>query len=93
MFSSGKGIDFPGWPFNLIFLLLFGVLIFAVGLLFRERPLVKWLGGIPMGLSLIVGLALLSLVGGVVPQDAMPPDSFAASLRLNGMFSSWPLRW
>lgn len=90
LFTSGRGIEFPGWPFNLIFLLLFGVLIAAVGLLFRSRPLMAWLGGIPMGLSLIIGLALLSLVGGVVPQDAMPPDSFAATLRLNGMFSSWP---
>lgn len=90
LYSSGKGIVFVGWPFNLIGLILFGVLIFVVGVLFRERPFVKWFGGIPMGLSLIFCLALLSLIGGVVPQDVMPPGSFAASLRLNGMFSSWP---
>ncbi|MBN1929676.1 MAG: cytochrome c biogenesis protein ResB [Chlorobiaceae bacterium] len=90
LFSSGKGIDFPGWPFNLIFLIFFITLIFAVGLLFRSRPFVAWLGGIPLGLSLIVGLALLSLVGGVVPQEPMPPESLAAVFRLNGMFSSWP---
>ncbi|HHE07636.1 MAG TPA: cytochrome c biogenesis protein [Chlorobaculum parvum] len=90
LFTSGSGFNFPGWPFNLIFLIVFAVLILAMGLLFRERPLMAWLGGIPMGLCLIVGLALLSLVGGVIPQDLYPPDSVVAVLRLNGMFSSWP---
>jgi hypothetical protein len=90
LLTAGGGIDVPGWPFNLIFLLLFGVLIFIVALKFREHPAVSWLGGIPLGLSLIIGLALLSLVGGVLPQDKYPPDSLVALLRLNGMFSSWP---
>jgi len=90
LLTSGGGIDVPGWPFNLIFLLFFGALIFAVVLMFREHPAVSWLGGIPMGLCLIVGLALLSLVGGVLPQDKYPPESLVAMLRLNGMFSSWP---
>ncbi|RXK80711.1 cytochrome c biogenesis protein [Chlorobaculum sp. 24CR] len=88
--TGGGGIDMPGWPFNLVFLVVFGSLIFAVGLLYREHPLISWLGGIPLGLSLIVGLALLSLVGGVLPQDKFPPGSMVAMLRLNGMFSSWP---
>ena len=88
--TSGGGIDVPGWPFNLIFLLLFGGSIFAVGLLFRERPLVSWLGGIPLGLSLIIGIALLSLIGGVLPQEEYPQGSIMTVLRLNGMFSSWP---
>lgn len=88
--TAGGGIDIPGWPFNLVFLILFGALIFAVGLVYRDNPVVSWLGGIPMGLSLIIGLALLSLVGGVVPQDKYPPDSLVSMLRLNGMFSSWP---
>ena len=90
LLSSGGGIDIPGWPFNLVFLLLFGGLIFAVGSIYREHPLIAWLGGIPLGLSLIIGLALLSLVGGVLPQDKFPPGSIVAMLRLNGMFSSWP---
>ena len=88
--TSGGGIDVPGWPFNLIFLLLFGGSIVAVALLFRERPMVSWLGGIPLGLSLIIGIALLSLVGGVLPQEEYPAGSIMTVLRLNGMFSSWP---
>jgi hypothetical protein len=88
--TSGGSIDVPGWPVNLIFLLFFGASIFIVALNFREHPTVSWLGGIPLGLCLIIGLALLSLIGGVLPQDKYPPDSLVAVLRLNGMFSSWP---
>ncbi|MGC8774055.1 MAG: cytochrome c biogenesis protein ResB [Chlorobaculum sp.] len=90
LLTSGGGINVPGWPFNLVFLLLFGAVIFTVGLMFREHPVVSWLGGIPLGLSLIIGIALLSFIGGVLPQDKYPPDSLVAILRLNGMFSSWP---
>jgi hypothetical protein len=100
LLTSGSGFILPDWPFNLVFLLLFAVVIFVVGLLFRDNPLVSWLGGIPLGLSLIIGIAALSLVGGVLPQDTIvngvlqpehfAPDSKVAMLRFNGMFSSWP---
>ncbi|NTU57461.1 MAG: cytochrome c biogenesis protein ResB [Chlorobiaceae bacterium] len=89
-FTSGSGLAVPGWPANFLFLVFLAVVIAIVGLKFRDRPLVSWLGGIPLGLSLIIGLALLSLIGGVVPQDPAKPDSLASMLRLNGMFSSWP---
>lgn len=100
LMTSGSGFIIPDWPFNLVFLLLFAAVIFIVGLLFREHPLVTWLGGIPLGLSLIIGIAALSLVGGVLPQDTIvngvlrsehfAPDSKVSMLRFNGMFSSWP---
>ncbi|HWR01015.1 MAG TPA: cytochrome c biogenesis protein ResB [Chlorobaculum sp.] len=90
LLTSGSGITVPGWPFNFYFLALLSITIAVVGLKFREQPLVSWLGGIPVGLSLIIGLAVLSLVGGVVPQDPAQPGSLASLLRLNGMFSSWP---
>ncbi len=90
LFTSGSGIVVPGWPFNFYFLVVFSIAIAVVGLKFREQALVSWLGGIPVGLSLIIGLALLSLIGGVVPQDPAKPESLATLLRLNGMFSSWP---
>jgi hypothetical protein len=90
LLTSARGIVMPGWPFNLVFLLFFGALIIVAGLMFRENELVSWLGGIPLGLSLIIGLALLSFVGGVLPQEKYPPDSLVAMLRLNGIISSWP---
>ena len=88
--TSGSGISVPNWPVNFYFLVVLTVVIALVGLKFRDQPLVSWLGGIPVGLSLIIGLAMLSLIGGVIPQDAAKPDSLASLLRLNGMFSSWP---
>jgi len=88
--TSGSGIIVPGWPVNFFILVALSLVIAVVGLKFRDQTLVSWLGGIPVGLSLIIGLAVLSLIGGVVPQDAARPDSLASQLRLNGMFSSWP---
>jgi hypothetical protein len=90
LLTAGSGIIIPRWPVNFMFLAAFASVIVAVGLALRKHPLVAWLGGIPVGLSLIVGLALLSFIGGVLPQDPAPAGSFVAKLRLNGMFSSWP---
>jgi hypothetical protein len=90
LLSGGAGIDLPRWPANFLFLAVFAITIVAVGLGMREKPLVAWLGGIPVGLSMIIGLALLSLIGGVLPQDPAPAGSLVARLRLNGIFSSWP---
>lgn len=88
--TAGSGIVIPRWPVNFLFLAAFASGIVAVGLGMRERPVVAWMGGIPVGLSLIVGLALLSFIGGFLPQDPAPAGSMVARLRLNSIFSSWP---
>ena len=88
--TAGSGIVIPHWPVNFLFLTVLAVMVAAVGLTLRKHPLVAWLGGIPVGLSLIVGLALLSFIGGVLPQDPAHPGTLVATLRLNGIFSSWP---
>ncbi len=88
--TGGSGIVMPAWPANFLFLMAFGSAIVAVALGLRDKPLVSWLGGIPVGLSLIIGLALLSLLGGVIPQDPGHGGFPVTQLRLNGMFSSWP---
>jgi hypothetical protein len=90
LLTSGGGITIPHWPVNFIFLAAFAALTASVGLTLRDRPHVAWLGGIPVGLCMIIGLALLSFIGGVLPQDPVPPGSLVSRLRLNGMFSSWP---
>lgn len=90
LLTGGSGITIPAWPANFLFLSSFATAIIAVGLGMRQRPIVAWFGGIPVGLSLIIGLALLSFIGGVLPQDPAPAGSIVARLRLNGMFSSWP---
>ncbi|MEI6847999.1 MAG: cytochrome c biogenesis protein ResB [Chlorobiaceae bacterium] len=87
---GGEGIPQPHLPYNAIFLGVFGVLILSVGLAFRNNSVVKWLGGIPLGLFLICAIATLSLIGGIVPQEDAIPGSLSALLRINHIFSSWP---
>jgi len=88
--SSGNGIAMPLLPLNAIALLLLAVIVLSTGLAFRNTPAVKWLGGIPLGLCLILAIAVLSLIGGVIPQQTAAKSSLQASLGLNQIFSSWP---
>ncbi len=87
---SGHGVAMPHLPVNAFVLALFALLILSIGLGFREAQAVKWFGGIPLGLCLIFAIALLSLIGGVVPQVEVAPGSLTALLGLNRIFSSWP---
>jgi hypothetical protein len=88
--AAGRGIALPHLPINAIALALFALLVLGTGLAFRENETIKWFGGIPLGLCLICAIALLSLIGGVVPQIAVVPGSLQAMLGLNQIFSSWP---
>lgn len=88
--SGGAGVVMLVWPYNAAVLLFFALMTVIIGLLFRDRPVTQWLGGIPLGLSLIVAIAVLSLIGGIVPQSPMDPSSLSAALGLNRIFSSWP---
>jgi hypothetical protein len=88
--ASGRGIAMPHLPFNAIALSLFAVVVISTGLTLRNTSIVKWLGGIPLGLCLILALAILSLIGGVVPQQAVAKNSITGLLGLNQIFSSWP---
>ena len=88
--TSGSGIPQPHLPFNAIALALFAVLVLSIGLGFRNAPAVKWFGGIPLGLSLIFAIAVLSMIGGIVPQAALPAGSPPVRSGINHIFSSWP---
>ena len=84
------GVPFPSWPMNLVILLLLVVNIVLAGLLLRDNPVVRWLGGIPLGLCLILSIAALSLVGGVLPQTKGAGPFWAGAMGLDSVFSSWP---
>ena len=88
--ASGSGITLPRLPFNAIALALFAVMILSAGFAFRNNPFVKWFGGIPLGLCLIFAIAVLSLIGGIVPQEAAATATLSTQLGLNQIFSSWP---
>jgi hypothetical protein len=87
---SGRGIAIPAWPLNGIALAVIAAIILGTGITSRNNPLVSWLGGIPLGLCLILALAALSLIGGIVPQEAVTEQSMLIKLRLNQIFSSIP---
>ncbi len=88
--TSGSDIALLRLPGNAIALSLFAVLVLSIGLGFRNTPAVKWFGGIPLGLSLIVAIAVLSLIGGILPQEAVISGSLPARLGIHKIFSSWP---
>ena len=88
--ASGRGIAVPHLPFNAIALAIFAIVVLSVGITFKSTPAVKWLGGIPLGLCLIFAIAVLSLIGGVVPQQDAPKSSLPVLLGMNQIFSSWP---
>ncbi len=88
--SGGKGIVVPGWPLNLAIIVILALIIFLVGFGLRQHALVVWLGGIPLGLSLIAALCILSMIGGIVPQDPEAGSPLVGSLGINRVFASWP---
>ncbi len=88
--AGGHGIPQPHLPVNAIALAVFAAAVIGTGVALKSNPLVKWLGSIPLGLCLILAVAILSLIGGVVPQDTAPAGSLAAGFGFNRIFSSWP---
>ena len=88
--ASGRGIAMPHLPFNAIALSVLAVLVLSTGLAFKNTHAVKWFGGIPLGLCLILAIALLSLIGGIIPQQPVAKESLPVLLGLNQIFSSWP---
>lgn len=87
---GAQGVVLPSWPRNGTVLVLFSAYIVVVALVLRDNSFVKWLGGIPLGLCLIIALAVLSFFGGVLPQEAGAGPELVRTLRLNNVFSSWP---
>ncbi|MCF8382509.1 MAG: cytochrome c biogenesis protein ResB [Chlorobium sp.] len=88
--AGGEGVPVLSWPLNAVFIAVFFVLLFLLGVAFRNNPFVVWLGGIPLGLSLIFGIAFLSLLGGVIPQGGVSGDMLSGRLGVNRIFSGWP---
>ncbi len=88
--SGGNGIAVPVWPVNAFIAVFLAVLVFSVGIGFRKHVPVIWLGGIPLGLSLITAIAALSMIGGIVPQDPEYGSALVVDLGINRVFASWP---
>ena len=89
-YISGRGVPMLFWPANAFFVGGFALLLVVAGIAFRNHSLVAWFGSIPLGLCLIFSLALLSLLGGVIPQDGLAGGVLAGRFGLNRIFSGWP---
>ncbi len=85
--ALGRGVPQTHLPYNALFLGLFAVAVISAGLAFRNNAFTQWLGGIPLGLCLLVAIALLSLIGGIFPQTAnATPESIYQQLQMTRMF-------
>ena len=90
LFTDGKGVAVPGWPVNGVLFVSLLLIVFVAGISLKKHELVLWLGGVPLGLSLILALGSLSIVGGIVPQDPEYGSGLLTDLGLNRVFASWP---
>jgi cytochrome c biogenesis factor len=88
-FARGGGaIIPPSWPSNAVFLALF---LGWLALLSRsEGRLVAWLGGVPFALVSMLGVGLLGVAGGVIPQAPAQSPEWARALGLDHVFSGAP---
>jgi len=87
-------------PFNFYFLhrpvnyVVAALMILAalLGLPLRNRPAVKWLSGVPLAVSLMAGLLILSLIMGLTPQMRRLPPHGDVFVRLGftQVTASWP---
>lgn len=90
LLTGASGLEIPSWPLNAVVLALGCAVIIPAGIFLRNNRYIAWLGGIPLGLCLIFGLAFLSFFGGILPQEPAVGSWWVRHLRLNQVFSSWP---
>jgi len=79
-------------PANLIALVILAGLI-ALGVRFQSAPLVRWIAGIPLAVTLTVALLLLGLYMELTPQLPRLPSQasdLASRLGFRMVTSSWP---
>ena len=98
--AGGWLIQLVSGPFNFYFLhrpvnYAAGVLIILaalLGLALRDRQAVKWLSGVPLAVSLMSALLLLTLIMGLTPQfRRLPPHGdLPVQLGFAQMTASWP---
>jgi len=90
LFSGPGAVAVPGWPWNVLIIAFLALFVLFVGIGLRRHAIVAWFGGIPLGLSLITALALLSMIGGIIPQNPETDTASALDFGVNRIFSSWP---
>ncbi len=87
--TGGKGISMPGWPANLMILLLFVAYVIIFHFLVKH-PVKRWLSSVPAAISAISVFSFLVLLMGFIPQGENNGSSFISGLGLTHIAQSWP---
>lgn len=88
--SDGARFSIAGFPWNLISGLVFLGIIATVYWLFKQSPVIKWLGGVKAALPAILGFTFLVLLMGFVKQDVQPSSGLSKLLGLTHLVKTWP---
>ncbi len=88
--SGGSGVSAPSWPNNLY--LLLGILNFNViaYVLYKDHPIVKWMGRVPAAVSAISIFTVLILMMGFTLQEDAAASDLVRRLGLSHVTRSWP---
>jgi len=87
--SGDTFIKLPGWPVNLIMILIVISYIIIVQKFFKTS-VVKWFSSTPAAISAISILTLLILLMGFIPQNSETPTGFVKMIGLTHVTTSWP---
>ncbi len=87
--SGDTFIKLPGWPVNLILILIVISYIIIVQKFFKTS-IVKWFSSPPAAISAISILTLLILLMGFIPQNSETSSGFVKMIGLTHVTTSWP---
>jgi hypothetical protein len=90
VFTKGRGISFPGLPYNLYIILVFAAILIFLHIKYKDSPTVKWISSIPAAISSISIYALLVLLLGFIPQSENESSKFLYYSGLSHVKNSWP---
>lgn len=80
--THSTSVHMPGWPVNLVLLLLLTCITATAALLSRESRLLQWLSSIPVSFFSMTGIGLQCVIAGVIPQGG---EGW-----LRNIIGSWP---
>jgi len=86
---GSKGVSLPGWPANLLMLMLFIAYVLVFHFLIKH-PVKKWLSSVPAAISSITMFAFLVLLMAFIPQDTQNVSTFISKTGLDHITRSWP---
>ena len=88
-FSGDTFISLPGWPVNLILIIILMFYIIIVQKFFKTS-IVKWFSSTPAAISAISILTFLILLMGFIRQNEETPVGFVKMIGLTHVTTSWP---